>query len=89
MTFKYNLSRVSITLQKKIKFYSKGVRHEKKSTSKTPCLLDWLGRKTLIFFEYAYMGKYIHKFWKSDQFAIEWYIKIYIYDLIKNLKKKK
>jgi len=39
MTFKYNSGRVYITLQKK-KFCSKGVRHEKKSTSKTSCLLD-------------------------------------------------
>jgi hypothetical protein len=37
--FKYNSGRVSITLQKKKKFCPEGVRHEKKSISKTPCLL--------------------------------------------------
>jgi hypothetical protein len=37
-TFKYNSGRLSITLQKK-KFCPEGVRHEKKSISKTPCLL--------------------------------------------------
>jgi len=38
MTFKYNSDRVSIILQKK-KLCPDGVHHEKKSISKTPCLL--------------------------------------------------
>jgi len=50
INFKLNSGRVSITLQEKTKFYPEGERHEKKSISKTPYLLDWLSRKTSIFF---------------------------------------
>jgi len=71
MTIKYNSGKVTITLQNQKKFCPEGVT---KKNLKHRVYLTGLTGKHQYFFKYAYMCKNSHKFWKSVQLTIEWYV---------------